>query len=416
MQRLLIVLLAAVDAVVAAATGLALLLAPLTVFWAISFGTRADWGALWPTTATLWQFGHGAPLAVSLSDQVVRSTGIDSTAAHFVLSVPPLLFLAFTVIAAARSGRRAARAGSWITGVVSGTLVFAVISASAALTGGVPAISVSLPLAILLPPLAFGCGALAGAIAVAWDEGDGGVIDRLQDLLDRTPHWSSVPGDAVRGAAVAMAGVVGAAGLALAVAALLRGGQVVALFESLRADALGVVVIGLAQLAYVPTLAAWAVAWIAGPGFAIGTGTAVSPAGTVLGVVPGVPMFGLVPDNSSPWFLIVVLLPVAAGALAGWVIRSRQVSAGAETGIVQRLVTVVGIAALAAGSGALIAVLSRGSLGPGRLAEAGADPGPVALALGLEVLVGAAILLLAPRRHGVADEAWDEDPAVHADA
>ena len=409
MQRLLIVLLAAVDAIVAAAIGLAVLLAPLTVIWAIAFGTSADWGALWPSTATLWEFGHGVPLAVALPDAVVRAVGLDPSAASFALSVPPLLFLGFTAIFAARSGRRAALAGSWISGVISGTVVFAAISALAALTGGLGMLKAPLWLAILFPPLVFLCGALAGAVATAWSEGDGGVIDRVQDALDRWPDWAHVPGDIVRGAAAAAAGVIGAAGLAVALAAAIRGGQSVALFESLRADALGVIVIGLAQLAYLPTLVAWAVAWIAGPGFAIGAGTAVSPAGTALGVVPGVPLLGLVPDSSSPWSLIVVLVPVAAGAFAGWVIRSRLVSAGVEAGMAPRIVTAAGIAVLAGAFGALLAALSRGSLGPGRLAVAGPDPGPVALALGLEVLVGAAILLLAPRRHSELDAAWIDD-------
>ena len=45
MQRLLIVLLAAVDAIVAAAIGLVVLLAPLTLVWAIS-SARARTGVL----------------------------------------------------------------------------------------------------------------------------------------------------------------------------------------------------------------------------------------------------------------------------------------------------------------------------------------------------------------------------------
>ncbi|MDQ4213532.1 DUF6350 family protein [Microbacterium sp. ASV81] len=404
MQRLLIVLLAAVDAIVAAAVGLAVLLAPLTLIWAIAFGAHADWGALWPSAATLWQFGHAVPLAVSLPDALVRSVGIAPSAATFALSVPPLLLLAFTAIFAARSGRRAALAGSWITGVVSGTVVFAVISVLVALTGRAPIVTTALWAAVLSPALVFLCGALAGAVTSAWTEGDGGPIDAVQDALDRWPDWAHVPGDVVRGAFAAVSAVIGAAALGLAIAALVRGGQVVALFESLRSDGLGVVVIGLAQLAYVPTLLAWSVAWLAGPGFAIGTGTAVSPAGTVLGVVPGVPMLGLVPENGSPWFLIVVLVPIAAGAFAGWLIRSRQVSAGVEAALLPRVAVAFGIAVVSGALGALLAALSSGSLGPGRLAHAGPEPGPVALALGIEVFVGAGILLLSPRRHGLADE------------
>ena len=63
-----------------------------------------------------------------------------------------------------------------------------------------------------------------------------------------------------------------------------------------------------------------------------------------------------------------------------------------------RAVLALGIAVASAGAAALLALLASGSLGPGRLAEAGPQPGPVALAVGAEVLVGAAILLLSPRR------------------
>ena len=134
-----------------------------------------------------------------------------------------------------------------------------------------------------------------------------------------------VPGEAVRGTAVAVVALTGIAGLGVAVMVALRGGEAVALFEAARVDATGATVLTLGQLVYLPTLFVWSIAWIAGPGFAVGAGTAVSPAGTQLGVVPGIPALGLLPENSSMWMLIVVLLPVAAGAFAGWIVRSQLV-------------------------------------------------------------------------------------------
>ena len=62
-----------------------------------------------------------------------------------------------------------------------------------------------------------------------------------------------------------------------------------------------------------------------------------------------------------------------------------------------RAAIALSIAALSAGIAALAAVLASGSIGPGRLAEAGPAVGSFALAVGIEVLIGAAILLLAPR-------------------
>ncbi|HWU28454.1 MAG TPA: DUF6350 family protein, partial [Microbacterium sp.] len=108
MQRVIVLLLAALDAAIAAAIGLAAVLAPFTLLWVLSFGVDADWGALWPVSGTLWQFGHGVPLQVVLPDAVLSGLAIPKEAATFALSVPPLAILLFTVIFAARSGRRAA--------------------------------------------------------------------------------------------------------------------------------------------------------------------------------------------------------------------------------------------------------------------------------------------------------------------
>ncbi|WP_181905806.1 DUF6350 family protein [Microbacterium bovistercoris] len=416
MQRLTVALLAALDAAIAAAVGLAVLLAPLTLLWTIAFGAAADWGALWPASGTLWQFGHGAAMQITIPDEVVRSTGIAPEAARFTLSVTPLALLLFTLLFAARSGRRASAAGAWLSGVIGGTAVFAAISLLVALTAAVPAARIPFWVGAVLPVAVYLAGALAGAVRHAWSEGDGGVIDRLHDVVDDWGDWAPVPAEAVRGAAVTLVALTGVGALGLAVMMVLRGGEVIALFESAHVDGLGATVITLGQLAYLPTLVVWSVAWIAGPGFAVGAGTAVSPAGTQLGVVPGIPVLGLLPPVDSFWTLVVVLIPIAAGALAGWMVRSKLVWEGGAEGYGPRAVIAAGIALLSAGVAALAAVLASGSIGPGRLAETGPQPGALALAIGLEVLVGAGILLLAPRhRDELAEERtdrWREEMAA----
>lgn len=409
MQRLLVAILAAVDAAVAAAAGLVVLLAPLTLLWTVALGADADWGALWPATGVLWQFGHGVPIDIALPDAVVAAIGIPVDAAEFTLSLTPMAFLVFTLLFAARSGGRAARSGAWPLGVASGTVVFAAISVGVALTAQISLARVPLVLAMLLPPAVYLVGALCGAVRYAWREGDeGGPVDRLHDVVDRWGEYAPVPAEAVRGAAVAVTSLVGIAALAVALMVVLRGGQVVALFEAARVDAVGATVLTLGHLAYLPTALVWAVSWIAGPGFAVGAGTAVSPAGTQLGVVPGVPILGLLPENGSIWMLVVVLLPVAAGAFAGWIVRSRIVWQDVAHALAPRAAIAAGIAALTAGVVALAAVAASGSIGPGRLAQTGPHIGWTALAIGVEVLVGAAILLLAPRhRDELAEERTD---------
>ena len=125
MHRLIVVILSAVDAAIAAAVGIAATLAPLTLLWVLGLGGTADWGALWPASATVWQFGNLVPLQVTLPGDYLAVAGIDPGAASFVLSLAPLAFAGFTAIFAARSGVRASQADAWITGVVTGSLVFA---------------------------------------------------------------------------------------------------------------------------------------------------------------------------------------------------------------------------------------------------------------------------------------------------
>lgn len=408
MQRLLVALLAAVDAAIAAGVGLAVLLAPLTLLWTIAFGVTADWGALWPLTGTLWQFGHGVPLDITVPKDVIVAVGIAQEAASFVVSVTPLAFLLFTLLFAARSGARAARSGAWLLGALSGTAAFALIATGVALTSRLAAAETSLLLSILLPSAVYLVGALAGALRVVWEDGDGGILDHLHDIFDSWGDWGAVPAAAVRGAAFAVVAITGASALGVAVMVVLRGGEVVALFEAARVDLLGVAVLALGHLAYLPTLIVWAASWLAGPGFSIGLGTAVSPAGTQLGVVPGIPVLGLLPENGSIWMLVVVIVPIAAGAVAGWAVRSRLVWEGTPLRSGPRAAIAAGIAALSAGVAAVAAVLAGGSMGPGRLADAGPAVGPFALAIGVEVLIGAAILLLSPRhRDELAEERTD---------
>ena len=445
MHRLIVALLAAVDAAIAVAVGIAVTLAPLTLIFVFTFGTGADWSALWPAAVTAWQFGNLVPMLVTLPPDYLAATGIDPAAASFTLSLAPLAFAAFTMIFAARSGVRASRADAWVTGVVSGTVVFGLLATIAGFTSQNLVVDADLWQAIVVPTLVFGVLSLAGATVTEWREAGTGAIARRRDRIEVLPHgWGEVPGLVARGAAVVVVGLIGLGAVVAALALLLRGGEVVALFQAGNVDALGAVVVTLAQLAYLPTLAVWGMAFAAGPGFAVGTGTAVSPSGTQTGVVPGIPLLGAIPDSTTPWLLLLALVPVGLGALAGWIARSRLVAPrasavrgnvrgsaeaaddgertavltgllatapviepepepersvppGEEDPIGARLVIVAGIAIASAAAAATLSAMASGSLGPGRLAQMGPEPGPVALAVGLEVILGASILLLSPR-------------------
>lgn len=400
MNRLIIFLLAAVDALVSVAVGIALIIAPLTVLWVFAL-PGADWGALWPTTATLWQFAMLVPLQIELPLEYVAALGIEADAAAFTLSLAPLGFAAFMIIFAARSGMRASQAEAWITGVVTSTVVVASVAALIALSSTTPVVQVELWQAILFPTLLFAVPALVAAVVMEWRNAGGGPIAALRARFEHEgADWAVVPTLIGRGAAIVVVGLIGAGALLSAVALAFSAGDMVALYQASNVDALGAVMLTLGQGAYLPTVFVWAIAFIAGPGFALGTGSIVAPAGTTAGIVPGIPLLAIVPSDGNGWLLLLALIPVALGAFAGWVarsylLRSRETSRGHEA-MAPRLAVLGGITVLSASAAAILAALASGAFGPGRLAEFGPQPGPIALAIGVEVAIGAAILLLSP--------------------
>lgn len=399
MNRLLVTLLSALDAAIAAVIGLAAVVVPLVLLWLFGM-PGASWGGLWPTAASVWQLGHLVPIGLHLPAQYLAATGIPESAANFTLSLAPLAFTVFTAIFAARSGGRAVRAGDGPIGVAAGTVVFAIVAALVVATSRTPVATVNGWAAVFVPALVFLAGGLLGWFGTAWRDGDGGPIDALRARIDDLPDgWHIVPDAALHGAALALTGLVSLGAAAVAVDVLVNGSRIIALYEAGNMSVIGVVITSLGQLAYLPTMIVWAASYLSGPGFVFGTAGAVSPAGTHLGVVPGIPVLGALPLHSSPWMLIIVLLPIAIGAGAGYLVRVRllEEGGGQDAPFGPRSIAAIGIALLSAAGMAVLAAVSSGGLGPGGLAHVGPIWWAAALAVGVEVLLGAAILLLGSR-------------------
>lgn len=428
MNRLLVALLAAVDAVIAAAVGVAVVLAPLTVFWVVGLG-GADWAALWPASVRIWQFGQLVTLKITLPPEYLNATGIPADAATFWISLAPLAFAGFTAVFAARSGVRAARAGAWLVGALAGAATTAVIAWLLWATSANGVAAVYGWQALLLPTVVFALPALVGGIVGAWRHGDDGIVDTLRARAARTPGGVAAVEAAARGVGIAVAGFVGVGALLVAVATIARGGEVIALFEAAHVDAAGATMIAIGQLAYLPTLVLWGGAFAAGPGFAVGTGTAVSPVGTDLGVLPGIPALGIVPPTGSSWMLLSVLLIVAVGFGAGAAARRHLLAGAPRRGAdfvraqfevevedaepaAPRIAVLAVIVTVGAAVVALLAALASGAIGPGRLEAVGPSAGAVAFAVGVELLVGAAIALFGPARRAASSNVPGAPEAV----
>lgn len=409
MHRLVVALLAAFDALIAVAVGIVVIAAPLTLFWATSLD--APWSMLWPTIAKLWQLGNLVPLVMHLPAELLVATGIPPEAGSFVLSLAPLGFAAFAALFAARSGRRAAHSGAWFSGVISGGFVFAALGALVWITSRNGTAAVWGWQSLLFPALLYGIPLLVGALIGAWREGDnGGLIDRAHDWVDaQGDDVSELPSIVARGAGIMLAGLIALGALAVLVSIITRGVDIIGLFQSARVDVWGAVLLTLAHLAYLPTLVVWGASWIAGPGFTVGTGSSLTPVGTDTGVLPGLPILGLLPEHTQSWMLAVVLLPIAVAVIAGWAQRARfvQVFGDAEP-FLPRVITAGVTALVVAGVAAVAAVLAHGSIGPGRLADVGPHAGWVALAVGIETLIGVSIMLLSPRGRAHAEGSEDD--------
>jgi len=297
--------------------------------------------------AVLWLMGHGGVI------QVDGAT----------ISLVPLGITALALFTAHASARRSAQPvrSAWLAGI-----------------GGYLAVVVVVLLAVSdAGPLGTGTGSvirtLLGAVLIA-AVGLGSGVVRFGRWREVTrPVWSAVP-PLVR--AGVRAGVMVTA-LLVTVAAALAGtwaisGRAAAgdVVEGLGLDTFSGLLLAVAQLAIAPNLVVWAVAWVAGPGFAIGAGTVFAPAEVVSGPLPALPLFGALPSEGAAggplrWVPVLVVL---AGALAGWWLH-RQVPARTWS----QPFLVAGCTALVAGvvTGGLVA-LAGGSAGPGRLTVVGA--------------------------------------------
>ncbi|MET1018313.1 MAG: DUF6350 family protein, partial [Leifsonia flava] len=122
---------------------------------------------------------------------------------------------------------------------------------------------------------------------------------------------------------------------------------------------------------------------------------------TVLGAVPGLPVLGALPQGEPAIGVLGVLVPIAFGALAGWLAHRRLPSSATSIHLAGVGAGIGILAGLALG---LLAWWSGGAIGPGRLATVGPDPWLVGLLAAAEIAVPAVLVLLAAGWRGSADE------------
>ncbi|HSK26793.1 MAG TPA: DUF6350 family protein [Jiangellales bacterium] len=347
--------------------GLGLLGLPVLLVWLAS-GAEAPLGGPLRLAGQVWLAAHRVGVEVG---------GAWWQLAPWGLALVPLLLLY-------RAGRWAAHSsavsGPWAAAELTAAVSVGYATLAAAVAGLVDrGAAVTVPAeAAVLAGLVAAAGAGTGIAAEA------GLLGRL---FVRVPP---VLRPALRGGAVAVAALVAAGGLLVAVAALANAGRVAEVATALDPGLLGGALLGVLGASLVPNAAVWAASYAVGPGFAVGAGTAIAPGGVQVGMVPALPALGALPTSSGgavAWAVLAV--PVAAGVLSGVAVRR-----AAPDGPWWRLALhALGSGAVAGVVMAVLAGLSGGSLGTGRLAEVGPDQGWVALTSFAEV--GAVAVLTA---------------------
>jgi hypothetical protein len=422
MSRTTVALLAALEALIVAAIGIGICLVPITVLWAAQYQLGADFGTVWRSAADIWLVGHGVNLTVTLDPQTVAQLALPGAAAPFQVTIALLGFSALTAGLGVRTGMRASETDQRLTGALSALAAFAAISTLVVLTAGSPVVRPSLWQGIVLPPFVYGLGIVAGfgfaALRRPSHDGDGnpprdphsagspefgggsgeGAAPQVLTVLRH--RTESVPASvrvgviaALRAGSAATAIVIGVAALILALLLLGNYGTIISLYEQLQTGVAGGAALTIGQLAVLPNVVVWLASWLVGPGFAIGTGSAVSPIGTALGPLPGLPLFGVVPPGGYSFGLVGVVVPLLAGFLAAVLLRSHP-SMRALAGIRGRVLTAVGIGVVAGVQLGLLAWWSSGALGPGRLHDVGPNPLLVGSIAAAEVAVTAVMGLV----------------------
>ena len=141
----------------------------------------------------------------------------------------------------------------------------------------------------------------------------------------------------------------------------------------------------LLNILYIPNAVVSTLAYFSGVGFAVGSGTLVSPTSFRLNKIPAMPLLGALPENKSLIALIGVLVIVAAGALlVTWTISLNQ------RVLVQSYLVAVLLAAFVgySGSGALIT---------DAMSAVGVSTWKFTLAIAVQLGLGAALAIYLPR-------------------
>ena len=393
-----------VELIVTALFSAVAVFAAMSAVWATKGFGDMEFSSVAAMSAHLWLLIHGVPLDLAAAFGASAGT---MTLVPLGLSILPLLLCY-------RSGRRLARAsyeGEFLIPVLSGSVTYALIS-SAIYGWASPhpqplqALNAALvPLGIVVAGLMWGGYREARSLSrmVGVD-----TAEQISQMSQYSRWAGSYAWAVVRAAVVAFVALIGLGAVLLGIGILAGWSQIVATYQELHAGAVGDTAVTLLQLGFLPNLVIYAIAWSTGAGFSFGTGTSVGLTSSDVGTLPMLPILGAVPESMGTFGLVGLLVPLGAGAIAGWwFLREGEdhldewVALKVPFRPLSALISAVAlgvVTGILTSFGALwLGWISYGSLGIGRFTEVGAEPLTFAAHTALTVGAGVTFGMLLSR-------------------
>ena len=320
-----------------------------------------------------WLLGHGVPLGTSIGS----------------LSLAPLLLTLLAgwrlnragvhvtrAIGARRTG--SLRAAALVAGTVGAWYAFFGALAAMLITGDTLTVS---PMRAAAHFFVIGvAGALIGSV-----RGTDAVVAPARRLPPALRHGLRT---GVVAALLILAAGAGCAGLSIA----FGGGEAADMIAAYRTGVAGQAGITLVSLAYGANGAVWAAAYLLGPGFALGAGTSVGLTEVVVGPLPTLPLLaGLPAGPMGATGVLLLAVPVLAGLFAGGLLTQRLRRDHLHPGWALVLGSAAAAGPIAGLVLGLLAWMSAGSVGDGRLATIGPNPWLVGLVATAVVTVSASL-------------------------
>ena len=393
-----------VELIVTALCSAVAVFAAMSAVWATKGFGDMEFSSVAAMSAHLWLLIHGVPL--DLTAAFGASTGT-MTLVPLGLSILPLMLCY-------RSGRRLARAsyeGEFLIPVLSGSVTYALIS-SAMYGWASPhpqplhALNAALvPLGIVVAGLMWGGYREARSLSrmVGVD-----TAEQISQMSQYSRWAGSYAWAVVRAAVVAFVALIGLGAVLLGIGILAGWSQIIATYQELHAGAVGDTAMTLLQLGFLPNLVIYAMAWSTGAGFSFGAGTSVGLTSSDAGTLPILPILGAVPESMGAFGLVGLLVPLGAGAIAGWwFLREGEdhldewvalkVPFRPLSALISAVVLGVMTGILTSFGALWLGWISYGSLGIGRFTEVGAEPLTFAVHTALTVGAGVTFGMLLSR-------------------